>query len=128
MNQIEGVCREVVEKAEWVAIATVGPEGAPHVVATWGDYMRHFGINGSVLLVPVGGMNRTEANLQRDPRVELLCGTRQVQGTHSPGKGCSIIGRAEMAKSGPEFDAVKAKFAWARAVLKVQIEKVSPQL
>ncbi len=128
MNQIEGICREVVEKSEWVAIATVGPDGAPHVVATWGDYIRQLGIDGPILRIPVGGMNRTEANLQLDSRVELLCGTRQVQGIRSSGKGCSIVGRAEMQRSGPEFDAAKAKFPWARAVLIVHIGNITPQL
>ena len=127
MSKIDGVCQEVLEKSEWVAIATAGPEG-PHVVATWGDYVRALGIRDDTLLVPVGHMHKTEANLKRDPRVEVLCGTRQVQGAHGPGKGCAIVGRAEMQTDGPNFDAVKAKFPWARAALVVRAEKVERQL
>lgn len=127
MSKVEGICRDVLEKAEWVAIATAGPDG-PHVVATWGDYMRALGIDGDTLLVPVGGMHRTEANLQHDPRVELLCGTRQVSGTYSAGRGCAIIGRAEMQTDGAHFAAVKAKFPWARAALTVHVEKADVQL
>ncbi len=127
MNKLEGICRDVWEKSEWVAIATAGPEG-PHVVATWGDYMRALGLDGDTLLVPVGGMRRTEANLQHDPRVELLCGTRQVPGTYSSGKGCAIAGRAEMQTDGPHFSAAKEKFPWARAVMVVHIERVDEQL
>ena len=127
MAKLEGNCREVFEKSEWVAIATAGPDG-PHVVATWGDYLRRLGIDGDVLRVPVGGMRQTEANLSQDPRVELLCGTRQVQGSHGPGGGCSIVGRAEMQTDGPDFMAVKAEFPWARGALVVQIEKVEFQL
>ncbi|MDO8598410.1 MAG: pyridoxamine 5'-phosphate oxidase family protein, partial [Sulfuricaulis sp.] len=121
MAKIEGVCKEVIEKSEWIAIVTAGPDG-PHVVATWGDYVRALGIRDDTLLVPVGGMHKTEANLNRDPRVELLCGTRQVQGVHGPGKGCAIVGRAEMQTVGPNFAAVKATFPWARAALVVTAE------
>ncbi|MCC7517855.1 MAG: pyridoxamine 5'-phosphate oxidase family protein [Verrucomicrobiae bacterium] len=126
MNALEGICREVIEKSEWVAIATAGADG-PHVVATWGDYLRRLGI-ADPLRIPVGGMRKTEANLQRDARVELLFGSRQVQGTRGPGKGCAIRGRAEMRAEGTDFAAAKALFPWARAVLVVRVEHVEPQL
>ena len=38
MAKIDGIYREVTEKAEWIAIATTGPDG-PHLVATWGDHI-----------------------------------------------------------------------------------------
>ena len=127
MAKIDGVCREVLEKSEWVGIATAGPDG-PHLVATWGDYVRALGIEEDRLLIPVGGMHKTEANLKHDNRVELLCGTRQVQGTHSLGKGCGIVGRAELQTAGPQFAAAKARFPWARAVMVVSVEEIKPQL
>lgn len=127
MARVEGVCKEVIEKSEWVAIATIGPDG-PHVVATWSEYIRTLWSEGDTLLIPVGSMHKTEANLQRDSRVELLCGTRQVQGARGPGKGCAIVGRAELQTDGPHFATVKAKFPWARAALVVRAEKVEPQL
>lgn len=34
MTTIEGVCREVIEKSEWAAITTTGPDG-PHLAACW---------------------------------------------------------------------------------------------
>lgn len=127
MATIEGVCREVLEKTEWVALATVGTDG-PHIVATWGDYVRALGIGDDQLLIPMGYMSKTEQNVKRDNRVELLAGTRQVAGAHGPGKGCSIVGKAHVQNAGAIFDAVKAKFPWARAALVVKAEKVEPQL
>jgi len=127
MAKIDGICKEVLEKAEWIAVATTGPDG-PHLVATWGDHVRALGIGDSTLLIPVGLMNKTEANVKRDNRVELICGTRQVEGTHGPGKGCGIIGKAEFQTAGPHFDAIKAKFRWARAALVVSVEEAKPQL
>jgi hypothetical protein len=127
MAKIDSICKEVIDKTEWLAIATTGHDG-PHVVATWGDYVRAFGSQNDTLLIPVGHMHKTEANLKHDHRVELLCGTRQVQGTHGPGKGCGISGKAEFQTSGPHFDAVKAKFPWARAALVISVEEAKPQL
>ncbi len=127
MAKIDDICREVMDKAEWIAIATTGPDG-PHLVATWGDQLRALTVEDGTLLIPVGHMHKTEANVRRDNRVELLCATRQVQGAHGPGRGCGIVGKAEFQTAGPHFDAIKAKFKWARAALVVNVEEAKPQL
>jgi hypothetical protein len=127
MAKIEGICKEVLDKTEWIAIATTGPDG-PHLVATWGDHLRASGTEDGMLLIPVGQMHKTEANVRRDNRVELLCSTRQVQGIHGPGKGCGLVGKGEFQTAGPHFDAIKAKFKWARAALVVNVEEAKPQL
>lgn len=128
MARIEKKCREVIDKAEWIAIATSGTDG-PHLAATWGEYVRALStVNDEVLLVPVGGYLQTERNLAADNRIELLCGTRLVQGTHSPGKGCRIRGRGHIQTSGQQFEATKGKFPWVRGVLVVMVEEVSEQL
>jgi hypothetical protein len=36
MAKIENKCLEVLDKAEWIAIATVGADG-PHLAGTWGN-------------------------------------------------------------------------------------------
>ena len=128
MARIGKTCREVIDKAEWIAIATSGFDG-PHLAATWGEYVRALGtVNDEVLLVPVGGYRQTERNLAADNRIELLCGTRLVQGIHSPGKGCRIRGRGHIRTSGEQFEATRRKFPWARGVLVVKVEEVSEQL
>jgi hypothetical protein len=124
---IEGVAKKVLEKSEWVAVATAGPNG-PHVVATWSEYIIALGIREGRLLIPVGAMHNTEANLKTDNRIELLCATRQVKGSHGPGKGCSITGTAHMEAEGEDYEAVHSRFPWARAALVVQVEKIEPQL
>jgi len=97
-------------------------------VATWGAYIRSLGIEANKLLVPAGLFNRTEAMLKNDPRVEVLAGSRQVQGEHGPGKGCALHGTAELQYIGVDFDKVKAQFPWARAALVIRVEKVELQL
>lgn len=130
MSKIEGICREVIDKAEWIAIATSGAEGA-HLAGTWGEYIRTLGIeNDEFLLVPVGGYRTTERNLVSDNsnRIELLCASKQVQGAHGPGKGCRIRGTGQIQTSGDPFAAAKKKFPWARGVLIVKVEEVKAQL
>jgi Pyridoxamine 5'-phosphate oxidase len=128
MSKIEIACREVIEKAEWVAIATSGPEG-PHLAATWGEYIRGLGIeNDEILIAPVGGYRTTERNLLSDNRIELLCATKQVKGAHGPGKGCRIRGTGQIQTSGDRFAAAKKKFPWARGVLVVKVDEAGPQL
>jgi hypothetical protein len=51
MAKIEGVCREVCEATEFVAIVTTGEDG-PHVVGNWGDYMRALGIKDDLIILP----------------------------------------------------------------------------
>ena len=128
MTKIEKKCKEVLDKTEWIAIATVGADG-PHLAGTWGEYVKALGIvNDDTLFVPIGGYQKTENNLETNSRIELLCGTRQVQGNHGPGKGCRIRGTGYIQKNGEKFEEVKKKFPWARGVLVIRAEEVYEQL
>ena len=124
---IEGTAKKVLEKSEWVAIATSGAEGA-HVVATWSEYIIALGFRDGKVLIPAGHMQLTEENLKSDNRIELLCATRKVKGEHGPGKGLSMKGTAQMETSGENFEAVQARYPWARAALVVNVEKIEDQL
>ncbi len=127
MAHIDGAIREVLDKCEWVAIATAGPDG-PHLAATWGDYIRALGVENDRVMIPAGGLRRTEANLKTDSRVELLLATRQVQRPQGTGQGCVLAGRGELQTSGELMDLTKARFPWARGVLVVQVERAATQL
>lgn len=127
MEKINGVCREVIEKSEWVSIATAGP-GGPHLAATWGDYIRKLGISDNVILIPAGYLRQTEANLKHDARIQLLFATREVQGQHGPGRGCLVDGTGELQTTGEAATKVKAQFPWARGALVVAIQSAVTQL
>ena len=127
MAKIEGACREVCEATEFVAIVTNGDDG-PHVVGNWGDYMRKLGIGDDVIVFPAGRYHKTEENLRKDNRVQLMVASKAVQGTRSPGQGCVISGTAEIVTSGEAFDAVKAKCPWARVALVINVREVTTQL
>jgi predicted pyridoxine 5'-phosphate oxidase superfamily flavin-nucleotide-binding protein len=127
MAKIEGVCREVCEATEFVAIVTSGEDG-PHVVGNWGHYMRALGIEGDLIVLPAGRYHKTEQNLRRNSRVQLMVASKAVKGTRSPGQGCLISGTGEIVSSGEAFDAVKAKFPWARGALVIRVLETATQL
>ena len=127
MAKIDDAIRDVIDKCEWVAIATAGPDG-PHLAATWGDYIRALGVESDRLLIPAGGLRQTEANLEANPRIELLLASRQVQRAQGAGQGCVLSGTARLEAAGPDFDKVKARFPWARAALVVTVERAATQL
>lgn len=127
MGKIQGVCREVCEATEFLAIVTRGESG-PHVVGNWGEYLRRVGLREEVMLLPAGRYHMTEANLRRDNRIQVLVASKQVPGTRGPGQGCLIRGTAEIVLAGEAFDAVKAKFPWARGALVIRVDSVATQL
>lgn len=103
-----------------VAIVTQGKE-EPHVVNTWNSYIQV--TTDDKLLIPAGFMNRTEKNIEDNNNVWLTIGNREVQGKMYKGTGFSIKGTARFLKDGTEFEMMKEKFDWIRAVLEVTIEK-----
>jgi hypothetical protein len=127
MTKIEGVCRDVCDATEFVAIVTTGEDG-PHVVGNWGEYMRVLGIKENMIVFPAGRYQQTEKNLRKNNRVQLLVASKKVQGTHSAGQGCLIIGTGEILNSGDIVSAVKAKFPWARGAMVIHVEDVKTQL
>lgn len=101
-----------------VAIVTQGKD-EPHVVNTWNTYIQITG--DERLLVPVGGMEDTEANIERNNKVQLTMGSREVKGLHGEGSGFLVIGTMTFLKEGREFDLVKDKYPWARAAGEIKI-------
>jgi predicted pyridoxine 5'-phosphate oxidase superfamily flavin-nucleotide-binding protein len=127
MAKLVGICRDVCEATEFLTIVTTGDDG-PHVVGNWGEYMRTLGIKEDMIVLPAGRYRKTEQNLRKNNRVQLMVASRKVQGTRTPGQGCLIVGTAEILDSGDVVDAVKAKFPWARGALVIRIEDVQTQL
>jgi len=109
---------EVLKQDGVVAIATQGQDG-PHLVNTWNSYIKI--TDDGRLLIPAGYMEHTEANIARSNKVLITVGSSKVAGKNGPGTGFLIKGTAAFITSGPDFDVIKAKFAWARATLAVTI-------
>ena len=113
---------EVLKKDGVVAIATLGPDG-PHLVNTWHSYVRV--PEDGRLLIPAGYFHKTEANIAVNNQVLVTVGSSKVQGLHGPGAGFLIKGTATFLKEGPEYDAIKSVFGWARAVLSIAVDSAT---
>ncbi len=109
-----------------VAIATQAGNGTPHLVNTWNSYVQVGG--DERLLIPAGGMQRTEKNISENGAVLLTMGSREVQGKRGPGAGFLISGTAEYLYTGTEFENIRSKFPWARAALVVTIKNIAQTL
>lgn len=76
MIKFDKTVKDVLNKTEVVAVATYG-KNRPHLVATWGDFIKALDIDdGKTIIIPVGGYHQTESNLNEDDRIELLIGSR----------------------------------------------------
>ena len=109
---------EVLKHQGVAAIATQGQDG-PHLVNTWNSYVQI--TEDGRLLIPAGYMQETEANIARDNRVLITVGSHEVAGKLGPGTGFLIKGTAAFVSAGPDFDTIKAKYAWARAALAITV-------
>jgi predicted pyridoxine 5'-phosphate oxidase superfamily flavin-nucleotide-binding protein len=127
MAKMDGACRQVCEATEFITIVTSGDDG-PHLVGNWGDYMRMLGIKEDLVILPAGRYHKTEENLRRNNRIQLMVASRAVPGTRGQGQGCVISGTAEIVTSGEVVDMVKARFRWARGALVVRVEDARSQL
>ncbi len=127
MSIIDDVARDLLEHTEFVTLVTEGPDG-PHVVGNWGDYLRRLKVEGDRIVLPAGHYQKTEENLRRNNRIQLMVASRAVRGTHGPGQGCVMRGTANLQTEGEMADLAKAAFRWARGALVITVESVEKQL
>ncbi len=127
MGAVNETYRDLLAATEFVAIVTSGDDG-PHLVGTWGEYIRNLNSNTETIVIPAGGYRQTEMNLAKDVRIRLLIASRHVQGSTGPGQACEITGTAELVTEGPIAEEVRSTFPWARGALVVAIEGIVCQL
>lgn len=116
---------EVLGHEGVVAIVTGGAEG-PHVVNTWNSYIKVTG-EGRIL-IPAGRMKATEANLAEDNAIQLTMGSREVEGLQYKGTGFLVEGKGAFLENGPDFDLMKDRYPWIRAVLAVEPKTITQTL
>ncbi|MHB1645857.1 MAG: pyridoxamine 5'-phosphate oxidase family protein [Candidatus Acididesulfobacter diazotrophicus] len=128
MAKINNVVKEALDKTEMVVLGTCGADGV-HLSATWGEYVKNLGlIDDETILIPAGGLEKTEENLKLKNQIEVLIGSKQVAGKFGAGQGVSISGKGEFIYSGEIFNKVKEKYSWIRAVLMIKIGSFTVQL
>lgn len=127
MSVIDDVTRELLDKTEFLAMVTEGPDG-PHMVGNWGEYLRRLGLEGDRIVLPAGYYRRTEENLARNDRIQIMVASRSVRGSHGPGQGCVLQGSASIVTEGELAERAKAAFPWARGALVITVSSVATQL
>ena len=111
---------EVISHEGVVSIVTWTDEGAD-VSNTWNSYLN---IKENRILIPAAGMNKTQANIEKNPNVKLTVGSKEVMGKWAMGSGFLILGTAKFITSGEEFDSMKEKFPFLSRVLEITVSKV----
>ena len=96
------------------------------MVNTWNSYIQITA--DERLLIPAGYMQRTEANIAFNNKVLITLGSSKVAGNMGLGTGFLIKGTAAFITAGPDFEVIKAKFAWARAAVAVTLDSVTQTL
>lgn len=116
---------EVLKFEGVVSIVTQGDK-EPHVVNTWNSYVKV--MDDSRILIPAGYMNVTEKNVEKNNKVQLTLGSKEVQGSQGPGTGFLVRGTGAFIKEGTDFEAVKQNFPWARAILEVKVDSAAQKI
>jgi hypothetical protein len=58
----------------------------------------------------------------------LTVGSREVEGNHGMGAGFLVNGSMSILSQGADFDDIKQRFPWARAVGEVKVNKATETL
>ena len=111
---------EVISHEGVVSIVTWTDEGAD-ISNTWNSYLN---VKENRILIPAAGMNKTQANIEKNPNVKLTVGSKEVMGKWAMGSGFLILGTAKFITSGEEFDSMKEKFPFLSRVLEITVSKV----
>ena len=111
---------EVISYEGVVSIVTWTDEGAD-VSNTWNSYLN---VKENKILIPAAGMNKTQANIEKNPNVKLTVGSKEVMGKWAMGSGFLILGTAKFITSGNEFDLMKEKFPFLSRVLEITVSKI----
>lgn len=116
---------EVISKEGVVAIVSWS-NSEPHVINTWNSYVNV--TPDDRILIPAGGMQRTQKNVEQNNNVKITLGSKEVMGFQYPGAGFLIEGTAKFVASGSDFDMMKAKFPWLSRVLEITVSSAKQKI
>lgn len=108
-----------------VTMVTTGEAGA-HLVNTWNSYI--VVTPDDKLLIPASGYNKTEKNLTVHNEISLSIASKEIEGYRGKGTGFIVKGTTQFVKSGEDFDRMKERFSWIRAVLEITVTSAKQTL
>ncbi len=98
----------------------------PHIANTWNSYVN--ATPDDRILIPAGGMQRTQENVEQNNNVKVSLGSKEVIGFQYPGAGFNIEGTAKFLESGSDFDMMKEKFPWLTRVLEITVSSAKQMI
>lgn len=99
----------------------------PSVVNTWSHYLKV--LDDQTFLIPAAGMHSIQNDIeQKGSQLILTFGSHQKVGSEGLGRGYHIHATGEFVTEGTNFDEMKAKFPWLRAVLVIHVLKVEQKI
>lgn len=117
--------QEVISHEGVVAIVSWN-DSEPHVVNTWNSYINI--TSDDRMLIPAGGMHRTQKNVEQNNNIKITLGSKEVMGYQHPGTGFLIEGTAKFLESGSDFDMMKEKFPWLTRVLEITVSSAKQKI
>ena len=110
---------DVLKNEGVVSIVTWGVD-EPHIVNTWNSYL--VVTHDEKILIPAYAMRKTEKNLNKNNKLKIALGTKNVLGYNNyQGTGFVIEGTGKFLESGSEFDMMKEKFSFLTRVLEITV-------
>jgi PPOX class probable F420-dependent enzyme len=85
---------EFIDHSRTATMATVGPNGRPHLIAMW------YAVLDGEIWFETKAKSQKAVNLRRDPTITVMIEDGQ---TYNTLRGVSIDGRAEIVDSGPDL-------------------------
>ncbi len=109
----------VLEAEGPATFVTNGPDG-PHLVATWQSYLE--AIDDATLVFPAGGYRVTQANLEQNPWIQMVIGSKG--GSSGFALGFRLTGTAELQSGHALHERLRAKYPWCRAAVVMRVTDV----
>ncbi len=111
---------EILEHESPASFTSMGPDG-PHMAATWNSYIQVLG--DSDIVIPAGDLKKTEENIKAGSKLHMILASKDVKGSHGSGAGFLLKGSAYFRETGTEFERIKSRFPWVRAIMIFHIEE-----
>ncbi len=114
---MEEKIKEVLKYEGVFSIVAAG-DNFPHIANSWNSFTYY---KDNQIFVPVGIMNKMQECLKKDNRVIVVIGTRDIEGLYGMGMGIKIFANAFIEDDTKEFEELKKRFEWARAIMRLEI-------
>lgn len=129
MNNVSILPEKFIETIQHEGVVSVvsWAEGEAHVANTWNTFLVI--TEDERILIPASGFRKTQRNVEKNNRVKLTLGTREVTGYKDyPGTGFLIDGTARYLTSGEDYEKMKAKFPFLSRVLEIKVSNIKQTL